>query len=165
MFGRRLFVGASAAALAVRPVLAQTAAWPARPVRIIVNFGPGGSTDNAMRPFAERLSRALGQQFVIENKGGASGALGMEAAVRAQEDGYTFLATPTLSMTILPHLRKLHRGHHREVEIGTFGRAVVEAVDIAAAAVEDGDGPEFIGHLRGDMQRTLAKSETAFCLE
>lgn len=83
-----------------------TANWPNKPVRLIVNFAPGGSADNSARPFAERLSRALGQQFVIENKGGASGALGLEAAMRAAPDGYTFVVTPALSMVILPHLRK-----------------------------------------------------------
>ena len=86
---------------------AQEAAWPNRPVRIIVNFAPGGSTDNAMRPFAERLSKALGQQFVIENKGGASGAIGIETAIKSPTDGYTFIATPALSVVILPHVRKV----------------------------------------------------------
>ena len=80
--------------------------WPNRTVRVIVNFGPGGSADNSMRPFADRLSRALGQQFVIENRGGASGALGLEAAVKSPPDGYTFVVTPSLSVVILPHLRK-----------------------------------------------------------
>ena len=84
-----------------------TGGWPNKPVRIIVNFAPGGSTDNAMRPFADRLSRSLGQQFVIENKGGASGALGIEAAVKSAADGYTFVATPSLSVTILPNMRTL----------------------------------------------------------
>ena len=79
------------------PAQAQSAdGWPNKIVKIIVNFAPGGSTDNAMRPFADRLSRALGQQFVIDNKGGASGELGLEAAVRAPGDGYTFVATPSL---------------------------------------------------------------------
>ncbi len=81
--------------------------WPNRVVKIIVNFAPGGSTDNAMRPFAERLSKALGQQFVIDNKGGASGALGLETAIRSAPDGYTFVATPSLTVTVLPNLRKL----------------------------------------------------------
>ncbi len=81
--------------------------WPNKVVKIIVNFAPGGSTDNAMRPFADRLSKALGQQFVIDNRGGASGALGLEAAVRSAPDGYTFVATPSLSVTVLPNLRKL----------------------------------------------------------
>ena len=80
--------------------------WPSKPVKLIVNFGPGGSTDNAARPFAERLSRDLGQQFVIENRGGASGALGLEAAMKSAPDGYTFVATPALSICILPHMRK-----------------------------------------------------------
>lgn len=96
-----LFAGLGCAALA------QGAGnWPTKPVRLIVNFGPGGSTDNALRPFAERLSRALGQQFVIENRGGASGAIGIEAAVKSAPDGYTFVATPALTVAILPSLRK-----------------------------------------------------------
>ena len=81
--------------------------WPNKTVRLIVNFGPGGTTDNAMRPFAERLSKSLGQQFIIENRGGASGALGIEAVVKSPPDGYTYTVTPSLSLVILPHLRKL----------------------------------------------------------
>lgn len=80
--------------------------WPNKTVRLIVNFGPGGSADNSARPFAERLSKELGQQFVIENRGGASGALGLEAVMKAAPDGYTFGITPSLSLVILPHLRK-----------------------------------------------------------
>ena len=93
---------------AVPRAIAQDAAkdWPNKPVRIIVNFGPGGSTDSAVRPFADRLSRALGQQFVIENRGGASGALGLEATMKSPPDGYTFAATPALSLVIMPTMRK-----------------------------------------------------------
>jgi tripartite-type tricarboxylate transporter receptor subunit TctC len=86
---------------------AQTATnWPTKTVRVIVNFAPGGSSDNAMRPFAERLTKSLGQQVVIENRGGASGALGIEAMVKSPPDGYTYAVTPALSVVILPHLRK-----------------------------------------------------------
>ncbi len=88
------------------PASAQDAAWPSKTIRVIVNFGPGGSTDNAMRPFAERLTKSIGQQVVIENRGGASGALGLEALTKAAPDGYTFGVTPALSVVILPHLRK-----------------------------------------------------------
>jgi tripartite-type tricarboxylate transporter receptor subunit TctC len=84
-----------------------TTEWPTRPVRMIVNYQPGGGTDAATRPFADRLSRALGQQFVVDNRGGASGALGIEAVIKSPPDGYTFLATPSLSVVILPHLRKV----------------------------------------------------------
>jgi len=99
---------ATAALAQVPPgALAQGAGdWPNKSVRVIVNFGPGGSADNTMRPFAERLSKALGQQFVIENRGGASGALGLEAMAKSPADGYTFALTPALSVIILPHLRK-----------------------------------------------------------
>ena len=81
-------------------------AWPSKAIRVIVNFAPGGSADNTMRPFAERLSKVLAQQVVIENRGGASGALGLEALSKSAPDGYTFGLTPSLSMVILPHLRK-----------------------------------------------------------
>ena len=94
------------AALPIDVTAQGTADWPNRTVRVIVNFGPGGSADNSMRPFADRLSRALGQQFVIDNRGGASGALGIEAAVKSPPDGYTFVVTPSLSVVILPHLRR-----------------------------------------------------------
>jgi len=97
-----MFTGKAAQAQAPDPA----AGWPNKPVRLIVNFGPGGSADNSARPYAERLSRTLGQQFVIENKGGASGALGLEATMKSAPDGYTFVVTPALSMVILPHLRK-----------------------------------------------------------
>lgn len=107
---RQVLSGAACAvflASGIAPATAQGAAdWPNKTVRVIVNFGPGGSTDNAMRPFADRLSRALGQQIIIDNKGGASGAIGVEAAVKSPPDGYTFLATVSLSVVIVPHLRK-----------------------------------------------------------
>jgi tripartite-type tricarboxylate transporter receptor subunit TctC len=80
--------------------------WPNKPVRVLVNYAPGGSTDNVTRPFAERLSTALGQQFVIENKAGAAGAIGVEAGVKMPPDGYNFFVTPVASVTVLPNVRK-----------------------------------------------------------
>jgi tripartite-type tricarboxylate transporter receptor subunit TctC len=101
-------VAAIGVCLAASSAVAQDAKdWPNRTVRLVVNFGPGGTTDNAIRPYSERLSKALGQQFVIENRGGASGALGIEGVVKAAPDGYTFVVTPSLSLVILPHMRKV----------------------------------------------------------
>jgi tripartite-type tricarboxylate transporter receptor subunit TctC len=101
---------AAMAVLAAMPFAAsaqnEAANWPNKPVRIIVNFAPGGSADNSTRPFAERLSKALGQQFVLEHRGGASGSLGLETVMKAAPDGYTFGVTPALSVAILPHIRK-----------------------------------------------------------
>jgi len=80
--------------------------WPDRPVKIIVNFAPGGAADNSIRPFTEPLQKALGQPFVLEHRGGASGAIGIEAGVKAAPNGYTFFMTPGLSVAILPNVRK-----------------------------------------------------------
>jgi tripartite-type tricarboxylate transporter receptor subunit TctC len=70
---------------------AQAQSWPAKPVRFIVPFPPGGATDVAARTVADKLTRALGQQFIADNRAGASGAIGAAEAARAAPDGYTFL--------------------------------------------------------------------------
>ena len=79
--------------------------WPTKPVRVIVPYAPGGSADNVARPFAEGLSQAFGQQFVVDNRGGAGGSIGVETAVKSPKDGYTLLMTPMASLVILPHTR------------------------------------------------------------
>ena len=71
--------------------LAHAQSWPARPVRLLVPFPPGGSTDLTARVLADKLSRALGQQFVVENRAGASGAIGTAEVARGAADGYTIL--------------------------------------------------------------------------
>ena len=77
--------------------LAAPAAWsqsyPARPVRVIVTFAPGGPTDVAARLIAQKLSESLGRQFYVENVAGASGNIGTAQAAKAQPDGYTLLIT------------------------------------------------------------------------
>lgn len=85
---------------------AQAASWPDKPVKLILPYAPGGSTDLIGRPWAEKLSQAFGQQFVVDNRGGASGMIGTEAVAKAAPDGYTFLVTPNNTLTILPSLRK-----------------------------------------------------------
>ena len=70
------------------PPVAQAQDWPNRPVRLIVPFAAGGSTDVAARLVGEHLSRVLGQQVVVENKTGANGNLGTEAAAKSAPDGH-----------------------------------------------------------------------------
>jgi tripartite-type tricarboxylate transporter receptor subunit TctC len=65
--------------------------WPSRPIRIVVPFPPGGSTDIATRPVADRLSQAFGQSVVVENRGGAGGNIGTELVAKSAPDGYTVL--------------------------------------------------------------------------
>ena len=77
------------ALLAVIPAHAQE--WPTKPVRMIVPFPPGGGTDTVARPLAAKLAQILGQQVVIDNRGGAGGTIGAAAAAKAAPDGYTVL--------------------------------------------------------------------------
>ncbi len=105
-YGHILFVAATLIGGAANASAQEN--WPTKPVRIIVNFAPGGSTDNATRPFADRLSRIFGQQFVIENRPGASGTIGVEVAVRSAPDGYTFLVTGSPVLTVIPQARKVN---------------------------------------------------------
>jgi tripartite-type tricarboxylate transporter receptor subunit TctC len=86
---RILSPAAGAAALPARISWAQ--AYPTRPVRIIVGFPPGATTDISVRLIGQRLSERLGRPFVIENRPGAGGNIAVEAAVRAPADGYTLL--------------------------------------------------------------------------
>src|SRR5262249_2568900 len=84
---RRLFLTFLTLLLARLPAAAQ--AWPARTVKLIVPFGAGSTPDVIMRLIADRLRDKFGQNFVVENKPGASGNLGTEAVAKAEPDGYT----------------------------------------------------------------------------
>ena len=79
--------------------------YPTHPVRLIVPFAPGGSTDSQARVLADFLGRALGQQVVVVNVGGAGGTIGLNQGAKAAPDGYT-LVTATPSMTINPYIQK-----------------------------------------------------------
>ena len=92
---RRTFVHlpAVAAAFAVIPGVAQAQDYPTRPVRLLVGFAPGGSTDILARLMGQWLSERLGQQFVVENRAGAGTNIATEAVANAPPDGYTLLLT------------------------------------------------------------------------
>src|SRR6516164_9660756 len=91
----------------VRSVISAAAErYPNRSVKVIVPFPPGGGTDVVARPVSGFLSRAFGQQFYIENKSGAGGNIGIEAAARSEPDGYTLLMVP-VAVVARPHLSDL----------------------------------------------------------
>ena len=73
------------------PVFAQTTAWPTKPVKIVVPFAPGGTTDILARAVAPELSKAFGQTFVVENRAGAGGNVGSDIVAKSPADGYTLL--------------------------------------------------------------------------
>ena len=89
------------------PLAAEAQEWPSRPIRFIVPFPAGGSTDVAARVIGEHLSQMLGQQIVVENKSGASGVVGTEAAAKSAPDGYTILIA-TDQVSTWQHLFKLN---------------------------------------------------------
>ena len=79
-------------------------AYPNKPVRVIVPLPPGGPTDNLARPVLQKLSENLGQQFIIDNRGGAGGNIGADAVAKAAPDGYTLLWTPTGTIAVNPSI-------------------------------------------------------------
>ncbi|MGO4305726.1 MULTISPECIES: Bug family tripartite tricarboxylate transporter substrate binding protein [unclassified Cupriavidus] len=93
------------AAAACMPLLA-AAAWPDRPIRMIVPYSAGGGADNTARVIAQHLSTTLGQQVVIDNRPGAAGVIGEEAVAKATPDGYTVLYDAS-AFAVNPSLRKL----------------------------------------------------------
>ena len=142
---RRRLVGSAAAfgALAGSTTVPRAqAAWPNKPVRIIVPGGAGGVTDIRARWLAERLSPALGQSVVVENRAGAGGNLGTVAAVRSTPDGYTLLIVHIGTMTINPHIYP-NPGYDPLVDIAPITRlgvgpqALAVHKDVPARSVEE----------------------------
>ena len=119
---RRQILKDSGAALLALPLMAGAQAWPARPIRLVVPFPPGGLVDTMARLIGPRLAQELGQPVVIDNKPGAGGNLGAAEVARATPDGYTLLmASPPL--TISPALyATLPYRPEQIVPIGLIGR-------------------------------------------
>ena len=103
MTTRRQFAAIAAASL-LAPRLAYAEDWPSRAVTIIVPFAPGGATDIVARLLAEELRAKFGQPFIVENRAGAAGNIGVEAVIKAKPDGYTLLQATMGSLTTNPHL-------------------------------------------------------------
>lgn len=103
---RRAVVTLAAALPLLASGTAQAAdAWPNRPVRVVVPYGPGGAVDVATRKMAQLLSTQTGQSFIVENKPGATGTIGVNQVARAAPDGYTLVANDT-TYSLLPHIFK-----------------------------------------------------------
>jgi len=94
------------AAVALAPLAAFPQAWPSKPIRWLVPFPPGGSTDIATRPLADAVGQALAQPGIVENRVGAGGNIGIESVAKSAPDGYTLLVAPD-TITSNPHLYKV----------------------------------------------------------
>jgi tripartite-type tricarboxylate transporter receptor subunit TctC len=101
---RRVLLAAAAATLAL-PAAAQL--YPTKAVRIVVPYPPGGVSDAVARALAEKLSAQMGQPFVVDNKAGASGTIGVDAVAKAAPDGYTLGFTALSPLVLSPHLGKV----------------------------------------------------------
>ena len=98
---RTLLMAVTAAAWAST---AQAQAWPAKPIKLVVNFPPGGAADQIARAVGVPLAEALGQPVVIENRAGANGNIGGEAVAKAAPDGYTLLMSSGGMVSVNPHI-------------------------------------------------------------
>ena len=81
--------------------------FPSKPIRIVVVYPPGGTSDAVTRLLAEKLAAALGQQVLVENRGGAGGAIGMDAMAKSPPDGHTIAFSAISPVTLLPHVGKV----------------------------------------------------------
>ena len=107
MLDRRIFAAVLAAAVLGPSAAAQAQDWPQRPVRFIYPFAAGSAGDSAARIISQRLSEVFKQQFIIENRVGASGTLAAEAVAHAPPDGYTLFWATSPQISITPALQKV----------------------------------------------------------
>jgi tripartite-type tricarboxylate transporter receptor subunit TctC len=117
------------------PGVARAQAWPTRPITMIVPFPPGGQADLAARPVAAAMEQGLGQSVVVQNRGGAGGAIGNAAVARAAPDGYTLLMALS-SLAVLPEADRLFgRTPQYEVDqLAPIGRVLADPTMLAVRA-------------------------------
>ncbi|HEX2828576.1 MAG TPA: tripartite tricarboxylate transporter substrate binding protein [Burkholderiales bacterium] len=139
-------------ALCASSALAQTGAYPSKPIRMVVPFPPGGAVDAIGRIVGQKLSDDFGRPVVIDNRGGAAGAVGSELAAHAAPDGYTLLVGSTSTISINPALNsKLNYSPHRDFVpvsvVGYVPHVLVVSVGVPASTVKD-----FIAYAKSQKQ-------------
>jgi tripartite-type tricarboxylate transporter receptor subunit TctC len=103
MFSRRTFVASALSAIAL-PAYGQTGPWPNKPIRLVVPYAPGGTTDVVARVVAEYLGKRLGQNIIVDNKPGKGAMVGTALVAKSPPDGYTLLMSVISGLTISPTL-------------------------------------------------------------
>ncbi len=156
---RRNFLHLAAGA-ATLPALAHVAVaqtYPSRPVRMIVPFAPGGTSDILARLMGQWLSERLGQPFVIENRPGANSNIGTEAVVRAPSDGYTLLLVTAAAAINATFYEKLSFNFIRDIT-AVAGIVRVPSVMVVNPSVPATTVPEFIAYAKGKPGKTTMAS-------
>jgi len=163
--------------LCLVPAVAAAQSYPARPVRLIVPFAPGGANDLVSRLVGQKLAAGLGQPVVIENRAGAGGTIGLDACAKSPPDGYTLVMAPASALTVAPALNsKLAYDPVRDFApvAGVAGGPNVLAVHptvpaatlkefLALARAQPGrltyatSGPSSMSGLSGELLKSLAK--------
>jgi tripartite-type tricarboxylate transporter receptor subunit TctC len=163
---------ASVAILALVPVPSVQAAstWPARPIRIIVTFPPGGSSDIVARLISSQLSERVGQAVVVDNRPGAGGTLGATIAAQAQADGHTLVVSNTAPFSVSPFIYPAVRydpvkGFTHIASIGAVPNVLAVSNSLGAKSVADlvavarsgralnygSSGVGSVGHIVGEL--------------
>ena len=153
-FPRRQFLhlATSAAVLPAVSRIAWAQAYPTRPVRIIVPFAPGGSTDIVTRLVAQRLSERLGQQFIVENRPGGGSNIGTEAAVNAPADGYTLVMLGNANAINASLYQKLNFNLIRDIA-PVAGINTQASVMVVHPSLPINSVPEFIAYAKANPGR------------
>jgi tripartite-type tricarboxylate transporter receptor subunit TctC len=155
-----LHLAAGAGALPAVSRIARAQSYPTRPVRIIVGFAAGGSTDIAARLMGQWLSERLGQPFIIENRTGFTGNIATEAVVRAAPDGYTLLLDPDSNAFNVTLYNRLNFNYIRDIApvAGIIRFPYVMAVNPLFPATTV---PEFIAHTKANLGKVNMASAGA----
>jgi tripartite-type tricarboxylate transporter receptor subunit TctC len=134
--------------------------WPSRTVKIVVPYAAGGNSDVMARVVAQRLTEALGQTFIVENRVGANGALAADTVIRAGADGYTMLWAVTPPMTIAPAMTKLNYDPIKDFTpisaVATNGFVLVVNKDFTPKTVAD-----FIAYVKAQKEKMAYAEGTA----
>lgn len=131
MFTRAITGLLLAVASAILPAAASAQSYPAKPIKLIVPQPPGGNTDIVARLFGQKLAERVGQPVVVDNRGGAAGALGMAAAAKSPNDGYTIVIGDLGSLVISP-ISKPEIGYDPQKDLSAI--SLVTAVSIVVSA-------------------------------
>ena len=143
----RYLAGAAIACGIATQAFAQ--AWPTKPIRLVVNFAAGGSTDVIARSMAQALSVSLGQTVIVDNRVGAGGNIGLELVAKAAPDGYTLLHSSDGPILINPHLYKMNVDVAKDLQpvAPTAGAALFV---VARPGIPSRNLTEFIAHARAN---------------